>query len=296
MRLVRYNLSKSSTERLGIQLEDGILEMDRLADNLNCPIPLTMRKLLKENDKGIKQLMAVLDRAKELHLDMSQYLLSESDFRYLPVIGNPEKILCVGLNYVDHVKATGADVPVNPVFFNKFPNALAAHKQVIPLPVISQKVDYEAELVIMIGEYANSVSEAEAKKAILGYTVGNDISERNYQFQSSQWMIGKTFDFFGPVGPVLVTKDEIEDVNNLSIHTKRNNELVQNSSTSNMIFSVERIVSEASQYMTLKPGDLIFTGTPSGVIVEQKDPDWLKSKDLLEVTIDQIGTLCNQMI
>ncbi|GAA0473593.1 fumarylacetoacetate hydrolase family protein [Alkalibacterium indicireducens] len=296
MKLVRYNLSKSSTERLGIQLEDGILEMDRLADHLNCPIPLTMRKLLKDHDKGIEQLMAVLDRAKELHFDMSQYLLSESDFRYLPVIGDPEKILCVGLNYVDHVKATGADVPVNPVFFNKFPNALAAHKQVIPLPVISQKVDYEAELVIMIGDYANSVSESEAKKAVLGYTVGNDISERQYQFQSSQWMIGKTFDFFGPVGPALVTKDEIEDVNNLSIHTKRNNELVQNSSTSNMIFSVERIVSEASQYMTLKPGDLIFTGTPSGVIVEQKDPDWLKSKDLLEVTIDQIGTLCNQMI
>lgn len=273
MRLVRYNLSKSSTERLGIQLEDGILEMDRLADHLNCPIPLTMRKLLKDHDKGIEQLMAVLDRAKELHFDMSQYLLSESDFRYLPVIGDPEKILCVGLNYVDHVKATGADVPVNPVFFNKFPNALAAHKQVIPLPVISQKVDYEAELVIMIGDYANSVSESEAKKAVLGYTVGNDISERQYQFQSSQWMIGKTFDFFGPVGPALVTKDEIEDVNNLSIHTRRNNELVQNSSTSNMIFSVERIVSEASQYMTLKPGDLIFTGTPSGVIVEQKDPN-----------------------
>ncbi|SDK95178.1 fumarylacetoacetate hydrolase family protein [Alkalibacterium thalassium] len=296
MRLVRYNLSKSSTERLGIQLEDGILEMDRLADHLNCPIPLTMRKLLKDHDKGIEQLMAVLDRAKELHFDMSQYLLSESDFRYLPVIGDPEKILCVGLNYVDHVKATGADVPVNPVFFNKFPNALAAHKQVIPLPVISQKVDYEAELVIMIGDYANSVSESEAKKAVLGYTVGNDISERQYQFQSSQWMIGKTFDFFGPVGPALVTKDEIEDVNNLSIHTKRNNELVQNSSTSNMIFSVERIVSEASQYMTLKPGDLIFTGTPSGVIVEQKDPNWLKSEEVVEITIEHIGTLCNQMI
>lgn len=296
MKLVRYSDNKIPGEFLGVQTKDGILAIQKLASHLNSTVPLNMADLLSEPENGISQIKDVMTRAEELHFTMDKYLLSEVDFRYLPVIKQPEKILCVGMNYVDHVKATGGDVPVNPVFFNKFPNALAAHKQTIPLPSITQKVDYEGELVIVIGKQINGACEKTAKDAIFGYSVGNDISERAYQFQSSQWMIGKTFDYFAPIGPSIVTKDELPDPDNLAIQTKLNGEIVQNSSTSDMIFSVSKIVSQASQYMTLKPGDIIFTGTPSGVILEQADPTWLKTNDKLEVSIEKIGTLSNQLI
>lgn len=295
MKLVRYSHNKIPGELLGVQTEDGILAIHKLADHLNYTVPVNMDDLLKNTNKGLEQIEHVLDTARDLHFSMENYLLAEPDFHYLPVVNHPEKIICVGMNYVDHVKATGGEVPTSPVFFNKFPNTLAAHNQTIPLPSITQKVDYEAELVIVIGKRINSVCEKIAKEAILGYTIGNDLSDRHLQFQSSQWMIGKTFDYFAPVGPTIVTRDELKNVSHLAIQTKLNGEIVQDSSTSEMIFSVEKIVSQASQYMTLKPGDLIFTGTPSGVILEQSDPDWLKPRDKLDITIENIGTLSNQM-
>lgn len=296
MKLVRYSHNKVPGEFLGVQTEDGILAIQRLADHLNATIPLSMTDLLKSVDDGLDLIRQVIDQAGDLHFSLDNYLLAESDIHYLPVINQPEKILCVGMNYVDHVKATGGEVPVSPVFFNKFPNALAAHKQTIPLPSITQKVDYEAELVIIIGKRVNSVCEKAAKDAIFGYTIGNDLSDRALQFQSSQWMIGKTLDYFAPVGPSIVTKDELPNVESLAIQTKLNGKIVQDSSTSEMIFPVSKIVSQASQYMTLNPGDMIFTGTPSGVILEQSNPDWLKAKDRLDITIDKIGTLTNHLV
>ncbi|MCC5894434.1 MAG: fumarylacetoacetate hydrolase family protein [Alkalibacterium sp.] len=295
MKLVRYSDNKIPGELLGVQTEDGIIAIQKLADHLNSNVPVNMTDLLENTDKGIEQIEYVIKTAEDLRFSMDNYMLAETDFHYLPIVNHPEKIICVGMNYVDHVKSTGGEVPTNPVFFNKFSNALAAHNQTIPLPPIAQKVDYEAELVIIIGKRINSVCEKVAKEAIFGYTVGNDLSERTSQFQSSQWMIGKTFDYFAPVGPAIVTRDELKNVNHLSIQTRLNGHLVQDSSTSEMIFPVEKIVSQASQYMTLKPGDLIFTGTPSGVILEKSDPVWLKSNDHLDVTIEKIGRLSNTM-
>lgn len=295
MKLVRYSDNKIPGELLGVQTGDGILAIQKLADHLNSNVPRNMNELLQNTDNGVDQITHVLKMSEELHFPIDDYVLSESDFHYLPVVKHPEKIICVGMNYVDHVRAIGGDVPTNPVFFNKFSNALAAHKQTIPLPSITQKVDYEAELVIIIGKRVNSVREKEAKEAIFGYTIGNDLSDRAFQFQSSQWMIGKTFDYFAPAGPVIVTRDELKHVDHLSIQTKLNGDIVQESSTSEMIFSVEKIVSQASQYMTLKPGDLIFTGTPSGVILEKSEPNWLKPNDKLEISIEKIGKLTNQM-
>lgn len=296
MKLVRYSNNDRSTEMLGVQSEKGIIAISKLADHLNCIVPQTMEELLKDASACIEQIEDVFSRAKELHLTMEPYTLSVNSVKILPIMKQPEKILCVGQNYVDHVKATGGDVPTSPVFFSKFANTLAAHNQTIPLPPTSQKVDYEGELVIVIGKEMNGVCEKDAEAGILGYSVGNDVSERQLQYQSSQWLIGKSFDFFAPTGPAVITKDEIDNISNLKIRTWLNDNLVQDSSTSEMIFSASKIVSQASQYMTLKPGDLIFTGTPSGVILEQSDPTWLKPGDKVSITIDEVGTLTNTFV
>lgn len=293
MKLVRYFNDDRSMEKLGVQSDKGVIAISKLADHLNCNVPQTMDQLLENSEACLEQIEDVFSRAEELHLTMEPYTLFDKSITLLPIVKKPEKILCVGQNYVDHVKATGGDVPTSPVFFSKFANALAAHNQTIPLPPAYQKVDYEGELVIVIGKEMSGVCEKEAEAGIFGFSVGNDVSERQLQFQSSQWLIGKSFDFFAPTGPAIITKDEIEDVSQLSIRTWLNGNLVQDSSTSEMIFSVGKIVSQASQYMTLKPGDLIFTGTPSGVILEQSNPTWLKPGDHVSITIDQVGTLTN---
>lgn len=296
MKLVRYLDDDRSIEKLGVQSEKGIIAISKLAEHINCQVPQTMDKLLENSQACLQQIEDTFIEAKNLNLTIDPYTLDEKAVKLLPIMKQPEKILCVGKNYVDHVRATGGDVPTSPVFFSKFPNALAAHNQDIPLPTVSQKVDYEGELVIVIGKEMSGVCEKDALNGILGYAVGNDVSERHLQYQSSQWLIGKSFDFFAPTGPAITTKDEIENASKLGIRTWLNGNLVQDSSTSEMIFSPGAIVSQASQYMTLIPGDIIFTGTPSGVILEQAEPAWLKPGDSVSISIEQIGTLKNTFV
>ena len=294
MKLLRYLKKGFTTEKLGIQLENSVLDTSKLGEHLNLNVPQTMNDFLNDSQTATEQLHTVQLKAKQLNLDSSQYTISLSDIHYLPPVKHPEKIISVGLNYVEHIKSIGGEVPTSPVFFGMFSNALAAHNQVIPLPAVAREVDYEAELVIIIGKEINSVCEKLAADAILGYSIGNDLTERTLQYQTSQWMIGKSMDYFAPIGPVLVTKDEIEDVQNLKITTRRNGSVVQLGSTKDMLFSVVQIVTEIAQYMTLKPGDVIFTGTPKGVISEtDSDRDWLRPKDRIDATIEGIGTLSN---
>lgn len=225
--------------------------------------------------------------------------LNEELLTPAPINERPEKILCVGLNYADHAKEAGAtDLPEEPILFSKFNNSLAAHQEDIPYDNIGEKLDYEAELVIVIGKEAKQVSEEEAEDYIFGYSTGNDISLRDLQFLSGQWLIGKTLDKFAPIGPYLVTKDEIDDINDLDISLKRNGELMQSSNTKHMIFNCANIVSYISQIMTLKPGDMIFTGTPEGVVIgyPEAQQNWLKPGDQMEVTIESIGTLMNTIV
>lgn len=298
MRLVRYRSKEKAAEKIGLEMINGLLDILRLARHLNTSLPETMEDLLNNSHDGLNQIQDTLSKASELNINMKDYLVLEADITYLPLVKTPEKILCVGMNYIEHIKATGGDVPTTPVFFSKFSNALASHHQEIPLPSDAEQVDYEAELVIVIGKRVSNVPENKAHEAILGYTIGNDLSERAFQFDSSQWLIGKSLDHFAPVGPVLVTKDEIDDVQNLTIQTKRNGKIVQHSSTKDMLFSVNKIVSQASRYMTLKPGDLIFTGTPRGVILEKPEAerDWLKAKESIAITIQSLGTLTNTFV
>jgi len=213
-------------------------------------------------------------------------------------IHDPQKVVCVGLNYKDHAAESGMAIPREPVLFSKFPSALIGHGESIVVPKVSSKTDYEAELVIVIGRGGRRISEAAALDHVAGYSVGHDVSARDWQLEKDgkQWMVGKTFDTFAPVGPTLVTKDEVPDPHKLGIRLRLNGKTMQDSNTEQMIFSVAQLVSYLSIVFTLEPGDLIFTGTPPGIGHALKPPVYLKPGDVAEVEIDFLGTLRNPVV
>ena len=215
---------------------------------------------------------------------------------WLPPIPSPEKIICIGLNYADHARETKAAVPQCPVVFNKFPTALLPHEATVRLPRVSEQVDYEAELVLVIGRRGRYISEPEARSHIAAYTCGNDVSARDWQrFKpGGQWLSGKSFDTFAPCGPWMVTADEIPEPGTLRISLRLNGQVMQDSNTAELIFPVDNLVSYISQFCTLNPGDLIFTGTPSGVGMGRQPPVYLKPGDVTEVEIERIGVLRNR--
>jgi len=221
--------------------------------------------------------------------------LNQEEIELLPVIPLPEKILCIGLNYADHARETNAPTPPEPVVFNKFPTAVCGQWQPILLPRASQQVDYEAELVVVIGRGGRRITPQEALNHIAAYCCGNDISARDWQLgkPGGQWLLGKSFDTFAPIGPVLVTADEVPDPNNLAIRLRLNGRVMQDSSTAQLIFKVQELVAYVSGVCTLSPGDLIFTGTPAGVGFARRPPVFLKPGDTVEVEIEKIGTLRN---
>ncbi|MED2974267.1 fumarylacetoacetate hydrolase family protein [Fictibacillus sp. B-59209] len=215
-----------------------------------------------------------------------------------PCVPDPDKIICVGLNYKKHAVETNTLPPEHPILFSKFPNSLAGHQQAILIPRVTEKLDYEAELVIVIGKEAKNVPPEKAQDFIFGYTIANDLSARDIQMRTSQWLAGKSCDGFCPLGPCVVTKDEIRDPNFLQITTTLNGELRQSSNTSDMIFDCNKLVSSISELMTLYPGDLILTGTPEGVILgyPEKDQHYLKAGDEVVIEIEQIGSLKNSFV
>ncbi len=284
MKFLRY-LGNDNKAHIAVECEKGVVDVEKTASLKGSHAPLTMREVISG---GID---------KELF--NGEVCLLPSAPRLLPPVEAPEKILCVGLNYYDHRKECDEfpEAPKEPVLFSKFANALAAHGEEIPLSPAAQQYDYEAELVIVIGKTAKNVSPEQAPEYIFGYTAGNDLSARDLQFRSGQWLIGKSMDKFAPIGPRLVTADEL-NANSLAISCKLNGETRQSANTSDMIFSPADIVAYASTLMTLKPGDVIFTGTPGGVILGMTDPDkqWIKAGDTVEVTIEGIGTLRNTFV
>jgi 2-keto-4-pentenoate hydratase/2-oxohepta-3-ene-1,7-dioic acid hydratase in catechol pathway len=216
----------------------------------------------------------------------------------LPPIVEPSKIICIGLNYADHATETGADLPTLPVVFNKFPTTLIGHKQPIVLPSISEKVDFEAELVVVIGKPCRHVSAAQAMDHVFGYTCGHDVSARDWQKgrPGGQWLLGKTFDSFAPLGPWIVTAESPNHAENLRVQFRLNGETMQDGSTHLFIFSIASLVEHLSKFCTLLPGDLLFTGTPSGVGVARTPPVFMQPGDLAEVEIEGIGTLVNPVV
>lgn len=284
MKLVNFKVGEQI--RLGIKNEKGIIDVAKAAEQYSLKVPTTIEQVIEGGEKVLTQLVELSKKEIET--------IPEDKIIYAPAVTKPEKILCVGLNYVSHSEESKMEIPTAPVLFSKFNNALAAHKQIVLLPKSAEKFDYEAELVIVMGKEASNVSKEDALSYVFGYTAGNDLSARDLQFRSHQWLLGKTCDYFAPIGPCLVTADEL-DSSNLEVKCIVNGVLRQSGNTSDMIFDCATIVSYISSYMTLKPGDIIFTGTPSGVILgyPEDKQQWLKSGDEIVVTIEKIGDLVN---
>jgi len=215
--------------------------------------------------------------------------------KLLAPIPEPGKVFCIGLNYRDHALESGSPIPNEPVVFSKFSQAVIGPEETIVLPRVAHEVDYEAELVVVIGKSGKNISREAAWKHVAGYTVGNDVSARDWQKgrPGGQWLLGKTPDTFAPTGPWLVTADEIGDPHALRVQLRLNGETMQNSSTKELIFGIDQLIAHVSQLVTLKPGDLIFTGTPPGVGAARKPPVFLKSGDRVEVEIEAVGVLKN---
>jgi|SRR5215472_10505946 len=223
--------------------------------------------------------------------------LEESELQLGPCVPRPGKIVCVGLNYRRHAEEAGMEVPETPVLFSKYANSVAASGDDVPLPAVARQYDYEAELGVVIGRAARDVSEAEALDHVWGYCNCNDISARDLQFRSTQWMLGKTLDRFLPLGPYVVSRDEVGDPQALAIRCTVNGDLRQDSNTADMVFGVAELVSYISRFWTLEPGDVIATGTPEGVAQGRRpDPPWLRPGDEVVVEVGDLGRLRNRMV
>lgn len=224
-------------------------------------------------------------------------LVDQGAIRYLPPVRNPSKILCVGLNYRAHSKETGLGEPDYPTMFARFPSTLAGHGQALIKPVLSDQFDYEAELVAVIGRRCRKAGKAEALSYVAGYSIFNDASLRDYQMRTTQWTMGKNFDATGGFGPWLATPDELPPGGDgLRIMTRLNGQTLQDGNTADMVFKVADLVMHMSAVMTLEPGDLIVTGTPSGVGYSRKPPIFMKPGDVCEIEIEKLGTLRNPVM
>ncbi len=282
------NFQLNNQIRLGVKVKNGIMDIAQVSDAYSLGVPKTIEQIIAAGKSVTEKL--------QKYAESTSFLIDEDNIVYAPCVTNPEKIICIGLNYLDHANESKMEIPLSPVVFSKFSNALAGNKQEILLPINAKQFDYEAELVIVIGKTAESVSRENAMSYIFGYTIGNDLSARDLQFRTGQWLLGKTCNGFAPIGPYLVTADEVNP-SDLEISCRVNGELRQQGNTKNMIFDCAYIVSYLSHHMTLKPGDIIFTGTPAGVILGYPEGKrvWLKSGDEVSVSIEKIGTLINKL-
>jgi 2-keto-4-pentenoate hydratase/2-oxohepta-3-ene-1,7-dioic acid hydratase in catechol pathway len=280
MRLVSY--ASDDGPRLAAVRDDGYVDLNRADPR----IPATARQFLGGGP-------TLLTEARRVIAD-GEAMRPES-VSLLPPVPDPQKIICVGLNYEDHAKESKAQVGDEPVIFNKFVTALLAHGQPIRLPAVGAQVDYEAELVAVIGVGGKNLPREAALDHVAGYACGHDVSARDWQMRKpgGQWLLGKSFDTFAPLGPELVTADDVGDPLSLDIQLRLNGQVMQQSNTNQLIFSVEFLVSYVSQVCTLSPGDLIYTGTPSGVGAARNPPVYLKEGDVVEVEIERVGVLTN---
>ncbi|MHB8899562.1 MAG: fumarylacetoacetate hydrolase family protein [Thermoguttaceae bacterium] len=271
--------------RIGLVRADGVVDLSQA----DPALPRCMKALLESGEQGLRRVRACQNAPAALRWE---------DLQLLPPVSHPEKVVCVGVNYADHAAESGMKPPSEPVIFNKFPTTLRAHGDQIVLPPSSQQVDYEAELVVVIGTGGKNIPREQALAHVAGYTCGNDVSARDWQKEkpAGQWLLGKSFDSFGPTGPVLVTADEIPDPGRLGIRCRLNGRVMQDSCTDQLIFPVDELIAYVSTVATLKPGDLLFTGTPPGVGMARKPPVFLQPGDQVEVEIEGIGLLSNPVV
>jgi 2-keto-4-pentenoate hydratase/2-oxohepta-3-ene-1,7-dioic acid hydratase in catechol pathway len=283
MRLLTFD--KDGRPAPGIAQEDRVLDLSALDPDM----PRDWAVLLAEDN--LERLRALADRAPAEH-----WVHRDGLSLRLP-IPNPPKILCAGLNYVSHAQEVGMELPRHPILFTRFASSLVADGQPLVRPTASDKYDYETELVAVIGRSARAVPAARALDHVIGYSILNDGSLRDFQKKGGQWTLGKNFDRSGSFGPEIVTADALPDgAAGLSIRATLNGETVQDGTTDDLIFDVARLVEAASEVMTLEPGTIIATGTPPGVGVARTPPLWLKPGDTIACTVQGIGTLTNQVV
>jgi 2-keto-4-pentenoate hydratase/2-oxohepta-3-ene-1,7-dioic acid hydratase in catechol pathway len=286
------NLMTGRGPTLGVEAEGGVLDVPSTAERLGLPAPRDTDELLQA--RAAPQLRAVMEAVGREPAAAVRLPLEAAVFA--PLVTRPEKIICVGFNYREHAAETGTPIPKRPPLFSKFNNALNSHKGVVRLPTrVDDRFDYETELVIVFGRECRDASEGEALDYVAGYAVGNDVSARTLQMQTSQFLAGKTSDGFAPLGPWLVTRDRVPDPNGLKLQTRVNGEVRQDWTTRDMIFNCRQLIAFASSVMTLKPGDLLFTGTPQGVILGEKIPPeerrWLRAGDEVVSSLEGLGEL-----
>jgi 2-keto-4-pentenoate hydratase/2-oxohepta-3-ene-1,7-dioic acid hydratase in catechol pathway len=274
MRLVSYRSQEGISA--GVQMVEGIADAGALLGER----PAGVRRLIEEDRLGELADLTTL----ESDVEPAQVSL-------LPPVPDPDKIICIGLNYRSHAEEQGVEPPAEPTFFAKYRNALAAPDATVALPAASQKVDYEAEVAFVIGRRCKEVGPAEGLDAVAGYMLFNDLSARDLQFATPQWMPGKVFDGSAPCGPALVTPDEAGPPDEISFTLDLNGERMQEASTSDLIFSVAELVSRLSQWMTLEPGDIVSTGTPSGVGSVREPRVWLEPGDEIVISSPTMGEL-----
>lgn len=275
MRLVSFLLNDQA--RVGVAKDDGIID---LSDH---DVGRSMKHILQRG---------ALDRVAELAADLSADL-SMNDIEFLPCVANPNKVLCIGVNYRKHVLEMGRKLPEFPWVFTRFADSFVGHSADMIRPAVSDNYDFEGELAVIIGRTAHRVAAADAYDYVAGYCCLNDGSIRDYQRHSGQFTAGKNFLCSGSMGPWMVTKDEIADVTNLNLETRLNGEVMQSGSTGDLIFDIPALIDYCTTFTRLEPGDIIATGTPSGVGFARKPPVWMKPGDTIEVSISDIGVLRN---
>ncbi|WP_141503682.1 fumarylacetoacetate hydrolase family protein [Paenibacillus luteus] len=298
MKLV--TIEQGGQNRLGVKVNEGIIDIESALERLpNADVPVDVMALIEGGKKSLDALAAYVDQVLGSAELSEAALLDEATVQFGPCVTRPNKIICVGLNYRKHAVETNAPIPQYPILFNKFNNTLTGHGKEISLPErVTSQVDYEAELVIVMGQKAKYVSKEAALGHVFGYCNVNDLSARDLQMRTQQWLLGKSCDDFSPLGPYLVTADEVGDPNELEIKCIVNGEVRQHSNTSDMIFACDEVVSYISQHMTLEPGDIILTGTPEGVVLGYPEEKrvYLKDGDIVTIEIEKLGSLTNRLV
>jgi len=253
-------------------------------------LPADMLHLLRGGDELLDLARAVIQSAPpEMWLEIAGP-------QFLAPVPNPGKLICIGLNYRDHAAEAGLTAPAEPVVFAKLSNTVNGPYRPIRLPRASEQIDYEGELGVVLGQTCKGVNEADALDYVAGYLAVNDVSARDVQHRNGQWVLGKSPDGFAPMGPALVTADEVGDPQQLDLRTRIGDEVVQSSNTREMIFPVARLISFISEFVTLEPGDVIATGTPAGVGGAQEPPRWLQPGETVRVEFPRLGALANLML
>jgi 2-keto-4-pentenoate hydratase/2-oxohepta-3-ene-1,7-dioic acid hydratase in catechol pathway len=281
MRIVAFSAAGIGSA-IGVRLQDGILDLTARG------MPASLDELLKMGPEGLQSAKDAVRRGGDK--------IPMADVKLLPPLRAPAKAFAIGLNYVDHAAESNFEPPKHPVLFQRFPSSWVAHGEPILRPLVSEQFDYEAELVAIIGKGGRYIARDKALEHVAGYSIFNEGSVRDYQFRSNQWLWGKNFDRSGGFGPEFVSADELPPgARGLDIACRVNGSVVQKANTRNMIFDVATLVAACSEGMALQPGDMIITGTPSGVGLARKPPLWLRAGDVCEVEIEGIGILRNEV-